>query len=305
MESGEALFSYRYVRHLDPVSIKQRLGLPATTRLWIDSSGFQIGTKQSPNLSAFDVFDFQRYCSDVAFTLDVPGDLEQTYKNALLTLSYSRGFDDQLKLYAVITHTGNLDAAYQLARKFDEREFDGIAVGTLIPYGTANMNNLASLLVTVRKAASKPIHVLGVGGYDMLYLLALLDVESFDSSKFLGGAKWREYHLPQGGMLYIGNRYDSKNPRKKAISGRLPCECPVCRQFGSVEFFQQSKAESVAYLALHNFYVMRNEIRLIHLAKKEGWFKTLLEGRARKSIKLRHALKTLRRCLRTVGPYIS
>jgi len=298
-DAHDALFSYTHVRLKNPSLIKNVLGIPEEARLWIDSSGFQIGNKHSPKLDVFSVYDFQRHCAHVAFTLDVPGNVEQTYQNAILGLAYGRGFDERPKIYAVATHEGDFGNVALLVRKYERKEFDGIAIGTMIPYGVANLESFAKMLTVVKKYSTKPVHVLGVGGYDTLYLMSMIGVESFDSSKFLGGAKWREYHLPQGGMAYLGTHYSSKHPRRRVLSGELPCSCPVCIDVKQVEYFQRPKAESVAHLALHNYYVMKNELKLIEIAKKEGWFESLIESRARKSARLRTAVSAVKKSMRT------
>src|SRR6266849_3260945 len=86
------MLSYGHLRLMDPRTIRPHLKLPPKVKLWIDSSGFQIGNKISRKVSVFDVYDFQNSCAEVAISLDVPGDLSQTYRNAILGLTYSKGF---------------------------------------------------------------------------------------------------------------------------------------------------------------------------------------------------------------------
>lgn len=288
-DTDDVLLSYGHMKRIDPRTIRSRLELPSRVRLWIDSSGFQIGNRVTSKVSVFDVYDFQNSCAEVAISLDVPGDLVQTYRNAVLGLTYSKGFKHSPQNYAVATSDGNLETTMELVKKYDELDFDGIALGAVIPNGSVNLSQLACLLAAVRRVTTKPIHALGVGGYDAFYLLAASGVSSFDSSKFLVGAKWRIYHLARGGMMYIGNRYRRRSRQTK--KGDLPCKCPVCIEAKRIEIFQEPKAERVALLALHNYYMMKNEVRLIELALTEGWFQVLLEDRARKSGNLRRALR--------------
>ena len=134
----------------------------------------------------------------------------------------------------------------------------------------------------------------GLGSPASIYLAAA-GVATFDSSKFLVGAKWRIYHLPRGGMIYVGDHYGSKTTirRRQTRAGDLPCLCPACLFAKRIEFFQEPKAESVAMLALHNYYMMKNEVQLIKLAMDEGWFHYLFLDRAKKSPGLRRAMGPL------------
>lgn len=294
-ETRDALLSYAHVRTIDPRDLRQRLSIPTNVKLWIDSSGFQIGNMVTARSNVFDVYDFQNSCSQVAISLDTPGDVQETYRNAILTLTYSKGFSISPEIYAVATSDGSLGHLRDLVRKYDILNFDGIAVGALIPYGSLRLEQLALLLTTVRRATSKPIHALGIGGYDALYVMAAAGVATFDSSKFLVGAKWRIYHLPRGGMIYVGDHYATKNRnrRRQTRAGDLPCRCPACLIAKRIEFFQEPKAESVAMLALHNYYMMKNEVQLIKLAMDEDWFHYLFIDRAKKSPSLRRAMGPL------------
>ena len=286
------LFSYNYIRSVPPDQVREKLKIPDNVKIWIDSSGFQIGKKLYPQISIFELYDYQHHSADVAFTLDIPGDYEQTYKNAIRMLAYARGKGYGPKIYAVVTCDGNIDIAEKLARKYEEWDFDGIAIGPPISLGAIDFKLITRLIARIKKAASKPIHVFGVGSYDLIYLLAALDVDSFDSAKFIHGAKWREYHFPRGSIIYLGNNY--KERRRGFWEGELPCTCPVCQKLRRAEEFQKSRAESVAYLALHNFYVMRNEVKLIEMAKRGGWFHRLLKEQAGKSIRLRQVLEDIK-----------
>jgi tRNA-guanine family transglycosylase len=293
-ETGDALLSYAHVRGIDPRGLRERLSIPNTVNLWIDSSGFQIGNMVAGRSNIFDVYDFQNSCSQVAISLDTPGDVQETYRNAILTLAYSKGFPISPKIYAVATSDGSFEHLHDLVRKYDALDFDGVAVGALIPYGSLRLERLGLLLTTVARATSKPIHALGIGGYDALYVLAAAGVATFDSSKFLVGAKWRIYHLPRGGMIYVGDHYEKKNRRSRQTrTGDLPCRCPACLIAKRIEFFQEPKAESVAILALHNYYMMKNEVQLIKLAMDEGWFHHLFLDRAKKSASLKRSMGPL------------
>jgi 7-cyano-7-deazaguanine tRNA-ribosyltransferase len=291
-DTEDVLLSYGHLKRMDPRAVRPHLKLPSHVNLWIDSSGFQIGTKVTGKASVFDVYDFQNSCAQVAISLDVPGDISQTYRNAILGLTYSKGFEHSPQNYAVATCNGNIDSTIELVKKYATMDFDGIALGAVIPTGSVNLNQLALLLLAVRRITKKPIHALGVGGYDAFYLLAAAGVASFDSAKFLVGAKWRIYHLARGGMMYVGDHYNNYRKRPRQTSkGDLPCKCPVCVEVKRIEIFQEPRAECVALLALHNYYMMKNEVRLIELALSEGWFRNLLEDRARKSANLKRALR--------------
>lgn len=285
-DAHDIMFSYLYARR--PAALELLGKIKSSKHLWLDSSGFQAGYGRARKFSIFDIFDLQQQWADTAFTFDLPGEPEQTFRNAVLSLTYSKGYDRKPRLYAVVAHKGSTGIAQDLAKKYEAYDFDGLALGSTIPYGSSDMAEFFSLLSIVARSTTKPIHAFGVGGFDAIHLLEFLGVSSFDSSRFLTAARSLHYLTPHG-TLYVGNRYQSERGRG-ATSGALPCECPACRTAGSFEYFQRRGAEPVGVLALHNYYSMRNELRLIEIAKREGWFNRLLEGRARRSPRLRSVL---------------
>ena len=289
-ESEDLMFSYFYARVPSAQSLMHQF--KKSKSLWVDSSGYQVGQGRAPKSSIFDVFDLQKEWADFALTFDSPAEPEQTFRNAILSLAYSNGLERKPKMYAVVSHNGSPILAREFARKYEEYDFDGVAIGGTLPYGSSNMAELFSLISSITRATTKPIHALGIGGFDAMYLLALLGVSSFDSSRFITAAKGLNYLTPHG-TLYVGTRYIKERARA-ATMGPLPCECSACRKGVTFGFFQERGAEPVAYLALHNYYVMRNEVRLINIAQREGWFKSLIEGRARRSPRLRSVLNQIR-----------
>jgi len=291
-DSEDIMLSFLYAKR--PAAQELLGSIKAAKNLWLDSSGFQAGYGRSRNFSIFDVFDLQQEFADIAFTFDLPTEPEQTFRNAILSLTYSKGHEKKKpKLYAVVSHNGSTDTAKDLTRKYETYDFDGLALGSTIPYGSSDMAEFFSLLSIVSRNTKKPIHAFGVGGFDAMYLLAFLGVSSFDSSRFLTAARSLHYLTPHG-TLYVGNRYRNERGRA-ATEGALPCACPACGKAGGFDFFQQHGAEPVGVLALHNYYAMRNELRLIEIAKRERWFPSLLEGRAKRSPRLRSVLNGIKK----------
>jgi len=245
-----------------------------------------------------DVYQYQLkslQAGDVAFTLDIPSNPTKTFENAKIALNFKKQFEDQgIKLYAVITLDSSLnpEVARKFAKKINKLDFDGIAIGALTKL-CSRLWQIGLIIASVKSVTTKPIHVMGVSGYDLMYLLAWLDIDSFDSNKHLKGAKYREYHLITGSLAYVGNHHAYR--RRFVRNGFTPCFCPACLQMKKLEKFQESDAKVVAYLAAHNFFVMMQHLRLITLAKDEGWFERLLQERMLRSSRLRKAIEILSR----------
>ena len=257
-----------------------------------DSGGFTF-LKRNINVTPKEVFDLQKKMSaDIIFTLDLPVTLEMnnehvierlktTLENAKQALDLKRQYNYEAKLYAVVPAYNESQSA-DLARQYQEMGFDGIAIGSLVPRAL-DLSELSRIILGIRKAVQDmPLHVFGVAGFSTIYMLAKLGVESFDSMKYAHGARYREYHLPRGAMIYIGPRYTTaRKGLSKETYDLIPCSCPYCLKAKTFGYYVQATAESAAMMAMHNLLVMLNEVKLMNIAIKSGWFNLLLKDRAK------------------------
>lgn len=139
------------------------------------------------------VLDFQESAADVAFTLDFPippglnpeeakRRFDLTIRNAHWALENRRRQD--LPLYACI-QAWDAESARAAARSYVSYDFDGIAVGGLVPRAR-DRKLVRSILTTVREEIpNKPIHVFGLGSPEILKEIFDLGLDSADSSSYV------------------------------------------------------------------------------------------------------------------------
>jgi tRNA-guanine family transglycosylase len=264
------LISYMYGKQLTNkgATLRELLSIPKQTKLFLDSGGFSIMTK---NLSYSDytwekVLEWQEaQDADYAFTLDIPpyvGDynlsvaqipkekmqmrMENSVKYSLQMLRHKK---DDLKLLFVTHGKQWEDISYYMdliERNKDGVVFDGFAVS---PKPAIDIVGLITQTFQIRERFGEQlIHILGVSGFNTIPICVYLNVFSFDSISYIMGNKTREYRLPIDlkMKLYFG---ESKQSNIK----ELPCTCPVCRKH-TVSDMIHDKSQSGFRISLHNLY---------------------------------------------------
>ena len=212
--SQAVMVSYYYAQQM-----KKRPRLP----LLIDSGGFAalfegseieeedgLGVlkisreEETERLHPMDILEFQEEHADVAFTLDfpIPPSLEMqeaekrqslTIANAIWALENRRRHP--MRLYACI-QAWDADSAGACARELAQHDFDGFAIGGLVP--RARDWNLVRGIVESVKAETKdkPLHVFGLGKPETVNKLFEMGVDSVDSSSYVkmaaDGRLWSE-----------------------------------------------------------------------------------------------------------------
>lgn len=144
-------------------------------------------------LTPLKLLDFQEQYADVAFTLDFPippgmarkeADLRMrlTTENAIWALNNRRRKD--LKLFACIQGL-NRDDYLNVARRLSAFDFDGFAIGGLVP--RVHDEKLIDALIPciLDLIRSRPLHVFGLGKPDTTRWLFQLGVDSVDSSSYV------------------------------------------------------------------------------------------------------------------------
>lgn len=209
-----AMVSFYYAKQM-----KERPGLP----LLIDSGGFaslfqnarviergglgflETSTgEEVDTLRPADILEFQERFADVAFTLDFPippaMELAEAERRQRLTIAnarwaiHNRRKKDML-LYACVQGWSVVSYA-DCARAYLEENFDGIAIGGLVPR-CGNVSEILAIVNAVRKVVpSHPVHVFGIGNPDLVKVLFSQGVQSVDSSSYIrlaaDGRLWGE-----------------------------------------------------------------------------------------------------------------
>lgn len=153
------------------------------------------------------VLKSQEQLAEVGFTLDIPippgcptpeatKRLAVTLKNAAWALRHRKRQD--LRLFASLPFY-DLEQAHQTAQtyaqmNFNGKQFDGIAIGGLVPR-LSDEDLLLALVQTVRNVApGLPIHLFGVGEPPLAHRLFTAGATSTDSATFLTraarGQRW-------------------------------------------------------------------------------------------------------------------
>lgn len=198
-----AMVSFHYARQM-----VERPSQP----LFVDSGGFaslfdnarvleesglgilEIKTDEAiERLHPCDVIEFQERHADVAFTLDfpIPPSMDRseaarrqqlTITNARWALANRRRKD--MLLYACV-QGWNVDSFQSCALAYANLEFDGIAIGGLVPR-VSNFEEVLRIVDAVRAAVpDKPLHVFGLGKPGLVEVLFSHGVQSVDSSSYV------------------------------------------------------------------------------------------------------------------------
>jgi tRNA-guanine family transglycosylase len=161
--------------------------------------------------------------------------------------------------------------------------FDGYAVGSLVPL----RNNYESLIRIVNAAKcavpnGKPIHLFGVTG-KLLPLFAYMGIDSFDSATYVLAGRYGRYLMPE----------TRKAKDISKISRRI-CECPICREHRLFEM-KLMDSRSGALIALHNYYVFKNETFELQQSIQKGELDKFLGKYCETDPRLAEAFKLVKR----------
>ena len=298
-----AFYCMKYHRN---ESIAKALGF-STTKIYMDSGGYQVLTK-GVSMDPTELIRYQETNADVAFTIDVPlpkglpvADISDNVRRTIqyaVTMVDAR-MNPSLKLYAVV-HALSYDDARKVTSQYEKHPFDGYAVGSLVPRKN-KYELMAEVIAGVRSATDRPTHVFGISGFNSIYLLARLRVDSYDSQTFVQASRFREYIVPQLAKRVSVGRGGGKT---RKISSTLPCSCPICQianQEGGATFFSKEGSHCDALLAIHNLIAMKEENTLINAALTEGWLEQLIKDRTRDSKSMQEAWRSIeKRLIRNV-----
>jgi hypothetical protein len=244
--------------------------------LWADSGGYSLAT-QGGEINVREVLKWQEHNANVAFSLDLPPSstenttrispgkhayhtIEKFEQNAIISRKNNLDFmalrtSDKLKIYNVIHGYSNetIDLWWDYATT--DVQFEGYATG-LKPSSYALLQAMC-IMKLYDKGVRKNLHLLGVAGITVIPLIVwcsqYIDRISFDSTSYGYGARTRAYVYPDRirDYTHFGKKYlTKKNPMKT-----LYCECPICRDVKTVDYFCESNVKWPGLLiSLHNLW---------------------------------------------------
>jgi 7-cyano-7-deazaguanine tRNA-ribosyltransferase len=143
-------------------------------------------------------------------------------------------------------------------------------------------SDLVRMIVAAKKAMpfSVPLHLFGAGHPLTLPLSVALGCDTFDSASYILFAKQGRYMTERGSLILEEMTY-------------LPCSCPVCSSTTRTDLVLMERGERVMKLALHNLYLLRQDVLRCKEAISEGRLWDLVEERASTHPRVATAFKEL------------
>mgnify|MGYP001772516578 CR=1 FL=1 len=237
-----------------------------------DSGAYQILQYGDIDISNREIVQYEKEIdTDIAVFLDLPtGDTEnrkEAEASVKTTLERAREIEDLIKnderrIWVHPIQGGKfLDLVSYSALEADKNEiFKMLALGSpTVVMEKYNYSLLIDMIFSAKSNVSrgKPFHLFGGGVPHIIPLAVALGVDSFDSASYILYAR--------------DNRYLTRSRVYKLEELEyFPCSCPVCLKYTPKDLLEMPKNERIKLLALHNLYVIREEINATKQAIKEG-----------------------------------
>ncbi|ADY00515.1 tRNA-guanine transglycosylase, various specificities [Vulcanisaeta moutnovskia 768-28] len=271
-----------------------------------DSGAYQLLMYGKVDVSPEEILKYEiEIGTDIGVILDIPTqwgrprnivllEVEETLRRARAALVKARMWDPDHKMLIVGPVQGGdkLGILSYSAEKIGELGFDIYAIGsptTLLEEYDFSMIMRMIATVKARLPPGKPVHLFGAGHPLILPFAVAMGVDFFDSASYVLYAR--------DDRIILRDRTVRLNEIKV---DRIPCNCPVCRKYSVKELMSMNKAERERLLAIHNLYVLWEEIQEIKARIKEGTLWEYLEEKAGGDARVKSALLALRKGLRAL-----
>ncbi len=292
------LIMRRYGDSARELGVKSIIDAPDDMVVMTDSGAYQLLEYGYVDVDPEQILYFQRDIgSDIGVILDIPTrygvskrevarEVEETIRRAVRASVLKRlGELGDMHLVGPVQGGVFLDILAYSARRMAELDFDMYALGsptTLLK--EYEYEPLIDMMYTARShiPINKPMHLFGAGHPMMLAFAVALGYDTFDSASYALYARDNRYMTPYGTLRLENMKY-------------LPCSCDVCRKYSVEELLEMSAQERERLLALHNLYVLKQELDAIKQAIKEGRLWEYLEIKAKTHPSLYKALLRLRK----------
>jgi len=256
----------------------------------VDSGSFQLMRYGEVEVTNREIIEFQEEIGvDIGTFLDIPTPPDEPREKAArdleITLERAREAAEikRIAMNAAIQGSTYPDLRTYAARKLSEMNFEIHPIGAVVPLMESyRYRDLVDVVIAskVGLRPDRPVHLFGAG-HPMIFALAVaMGVDLFDSASYALYAKDDRYLTPEGTKRLEELEY-------------FPCSCPVCSRYTSQELREMPKEERTRLLALHNLWVIREELNRVKQAIKEGTLWELVDERARSHPKMFAAYKRL------------
>jgi len=256
----------------------------------VDSGSFQLMRYGGVEVTNREIISFQEQIGvDIGTFLDIPttpdAPREKAAEDLQTTLERAKEAETVKNIAMNATVQGGVypDLRRYAAEKLSEMEFELHPIGAVVPLMESyRYRELVDVVVSSKLGLrpDRPVHLFGAG-HPMIFALAVaMGIDLFDSASYALYAKDDRYLTPEGTKHLEELEY-------------FPCSCPVCSRYTPQELREMPKEERTRLLAIHNLWVIREELNRVKQALREGDLWRLVDERARSHPKLYAAYKRL------------
>lgn len=304
---GDAMgYGWRVRSHFHG-ALREKLGV--TGPLMIDSGGFSLMMREAPGWTAKRVaMIYRELDADVLVSLDhpptsddTPAERRKKQRRTLANLSLLADEFGRERLMPVVHGLTipeieeNCAAVHAIVSRPH-----WIGVGGLVPLlkhlgkgarpsSVALQQRLGEVLGIVRRRFPHArLHVFGAGAPRSCLAAFAMGADSADSQGWRQAATFGSIYVPGKAQRILEWKHDHTQPRplidrddRKFLGA---CPCPSCRRFPTAAKRIAELKRSFEPRAMHNAWVLRNEIKLYRAAKSEAALRRLLASRLPKSL---------------------
>ncbi len=257
----------------------------------VDSGSFQLMRYGKVDVSNEEIIRFQRAIgADIGTFLDIPTvpdvDREKAEKDLLVTIERAREAErikGDLAMNGAVQGSTYPELRRRAAEIMSGMDFDIHPIGAVVPLMESyRFSDLVDVVIASKEGLrpDRPVHLFGAG-HPMIFALAVaMGVDLFDSASYALYARDDRYITVSGTVRLSDLEY-------------FPCSCPVCSRYTPQELREMPREEREKLLAIHNLWVIKEEINRIKQALKEGTLWELVDERARSHPKMFSAYKRL------------
>ncbi|WP_461865166.1 tRNA guanosine(15) transglycosylase TgtA [Thermococcus sp.] len=256
----------------------------------VDSGSFQLMRYGGIEVTNREIIEFQHEIGvDIGTFLDIPtipdAPREKAEEDLKITLERAKEAEKikNIAMNAAVQGSTYPDLRTYAAKKLSEMDFEIHPIGAVVPLMESyRYKDLVDVVIASKQGLrpDRPVHLFGAG-HPMIFALAVaMGIDLFDSASYVLYAKDDRYLTPEGTKSLDELEY-------------FPCSCPVCSRYTPQELREMPKEERTRLLALHNLWVIREELNRVKQAIKEGALWELVDERARSHPKMFAAYKRL------------
>ncbi|GAB6101914.1 tRNA guanosine(15) transglycosylase TgtA [Thermococcus atlanticus] len=256
----------------------------------VDSGSFQLMRYGGIEVTNREIIEFQHEIGvDIGTFLDIPtipdAPREKAEEDLRITLERAREAEEvkSIAMNAAVQGSTYPDLRTYAAKKLSGMDFEIHPIGAVVPLMESyRYRDLVDVVIASKQGLrpDRPVHLFGAG-HPMIFALAVaMGIDLFDSASYALYARDGRYLTPEGTKSLDELEY-------------FPCSCPVCSRHTPQELREMPKGERTRLLALHNLWVIREELNRVKQAIQEGTLWELVDERARSHPKMFAAYKRL------------